>query len=156
MGVWRVTGRVTGSIWLQDLTVRSIRIFNSTPSGNKPVGIHDRMGMEFASEFIGALVVKSQLFKLVRVFIIISPTNTQEDVHVPLVHTQLMELSNAGGCVGPVWGAAPVAIASGQLDVYHEVTTSAMRFTGCASTTRQVLFHRNTVSLDLFEKLRGK
>eukprot|EP00983_Pelagomonas_calceolata_P003452 112747-Pelagomonas_calceolata.AAC.1 len=28
------------------------------------IGIHNRMGMKFASKFIGALVVKSQLFKL--------------------------------------------------------------------------------------------
>eukprot|EP00983_Pelagomonas_calceolata_P079364 1154630-Pelagomonas_calceolata.AAC.5 len=30
------------------------------PSGNKHVGIHDRMGMKFASKFIGALVVKAR------------------------------------------------------------------------------------------------
>eukprot|EP00983_Pelagomonas_calceolata_P017771 558043-Pelagomonas_calceolata.AAC.1 len=30
-------------------------------------------------------------------------------VYVPLVHTQLMGLSNAGSCVGPVWGVVPSA-----------------------------------------------
>eukprot|EP00983_Pelagomonas_calceolata_P073487 1152157-Pelagomonas_calceolata.AAC.3 len=38
------------------------------------------MGMKFASKFIGALVVKSHLFKLVKgVLSIAGPTNTQED-----------------------------------------------------------------------------
>eukprot|EP00983_Pelagomonas_calceolata_P015621 496287-Pelagomonas_calceolata.AAC.1 len=38
------------------------------------------MGMKFASEFIGALVVKSQLFKLVKgVLSVAGPTNTQKD-----------------------------------------------------------------------------
>eukprot|EP00983_Pelagomonas_calceolata_P026071 818821-Pelagomonas_calceolata.AAC.1 len=60
MGIWRVIG----STRLHNLAVRSILVFNSTPSGDKPVGIHDRMGTKFASKFIGALVVKSQLFKL--------------------------------------------------------------------------------------------
>eukprot|EP00983_Pelagomonas_calceolata_P131759 1161807-Pelagomonas_calceolata.AAC.8 len=35
-----------------------------TPIGNKLAGMHNRMGMKFASNLIGALVVKSQLFKL--------------------------------------------------------------------------------------------
>eukprot|EP00983_Pelagomonas_calceolata_P064047 1147953-Pelagomonas_calceolata.AAC.2 len=60
MGIWRVIG----SARLHNLAARSIPVFNSTPSGNKLVGIHDRMGMKFASKFIGGLVVKSQLFKL--------------------------------------------------------------------------------------------
>eukprot|EP00983_Pelagomonas_calceolata_P009775 316963-Pelagomonas_calceolata.AAC.1 len=34
-------------------------------SGNKFVGIHNRLGMQFVSKFKGTLVVKSQLFKLV-------------------------------------------------------------------------------------------
>eukprot|EP00983_Pelagomonas_calceolata_P024795 780920-Pelagomonas_calceolata.AAC.1 len=62
MGIWRVVG----STRLQNLAARSILVFNSTPIGNKPVGIHDRMGMKSASKFIGALVVKSRLFKLVQ------------------------------------------------------------------------------------------
>eukprot|EP00983_Pelagomonas_calceolata_P005456 177625-Pelagomonas_calceolata.AAC.1 len=38
------------------------------------------MGMKFASKFIGVLVVKSQLFKLVNgVLSIAGPTNTQKD-----------------------------------------------------------------------------
>eukprot|EP00983_Pelagomonas_calceolata_P079706 1154823-Pelagomonas_calceolata.AAC.2 len=38
------------------------------------------MGMEFASKFIGALVVNSQLFKLVKgVLSVAGPTNTQKD-----------------------------------------------------------------------------
>eukprot|EP00983_Pelagomonas_calceolata_P009896 320251-Pelagomonas_calceolata.AAC.1 len=60
MGIWRVIG----STRLHDLAARSNLVFNSTPSGNKLVGMHDRMGIKFASKFIGALVVKSQLFKL--------------------------------------------------------------------------------------------
>eukprot|EP00983_Pelagomonas_calceolata_P069512 1150389-Pelagomonas_calceolata.AAC.1 len=58
--------RVTGSTRLHNLAVKSILVFNSTPSGNKLVGIQNRMGMRFASKFIGALVVKSQLLKLVK------------------------------------------------------------------------------------------
>eukprot|EP00983_Pelagomonas_calceolata_P042709 1138618-Pelagomonas_calceolata.AAC.2 len=54
------------------------------PNGNKLVGIHDRMGMKIASEFIGALVVKSQ-------FNLTSPTSTQEDVcMLPLSRLQLL------------------------------------------------------------------
>eukprot|EP00983_Pelagomonas_calceolata_P087567 1156980-Pelagomonas_calceolata.AAC.13 len=64
MGIWRVIG----SAQLHNLAARSTLVFNSTPSGNKLVGIHDRMGMKFASKFIGAVVVKSQLFKLGDVF----------------------------------------------------------------------------------------
>eukprot|EP00983_Pelagomonas_calceolata_P066574 1149102-Pelagomonas_calceolata.AAC.8 len=60
IGVWRVLG----SVRLQNLFVRSISVLNSTPSGSKPVGIHDRMGMKFASKFNGALVVQPQLLKL--------------------------------------------------------------------------------------------
>eukprot|EP00983_Pelagomonas_calceolata_P019362 608288-Pelagomonas_calceolata.AAC.2 len=60
LGIWRITG----STGLQNLAVRSICVFNSLPSGNKLIGKHNRIGMKFASEFIGALVVKSQLFKL--------------------------------------------------------------------------------------------
>eukprot|EP00983_Pelagomonas_calceolata_P020996 659704-Pelagomonas_calceolata.AAC.1 len=76
MGIWRVTG----SSRLHNLAVRSIIAFNSKPSGNKLVGIHNRMGMKFASSFIGALVVKSQLFKLVKgVLGVAGSTNTQKD-----------------------------------------------------------------------------
>eukprot|EP00983_Pelagomonas_calceolata_P057857 1145246-Pelagomonas_calceolata.AAC.5 len=60
MGIWRVIG----SARLHNLATRSILVFNSTPSGNKLVGTQNRMGMKFASKFSGALVVKSQLFKL--------------------------------------------------------------------------------------------
>eukprot|EP00983_Pelagomonas_calceolata_P122074 1160871-Pelagomonas_calceolata.AAC.4 len=76
MRIWRVIK----STRINNLAARSILVFNSTPSGNKLVGIHDRMGMKFASEFIGALVIKSQLFKLVKgVISIAGPTNTQKD-----------------------------------------------------------------------------
>eukprot|EP00983_Pelagomonas_calceolata_P071488 1151265-Pelagomonas_calceolata.AAC.1 len=57
--------RVIGSTRLHNLAVTSFIVFNSTPSDNKLVGIHDRMGMKFASKFIGVLV-KTQLFKLVK------------------------------------------------------------------------------------------
>eukprot|EP00983_Pelagomonas_calceolata_P115857 1160245-Pelagomonas_calceolata.AAC.2 len=62
MGIWRVIG----STRLHNLAARSILVFNSTPSGNKLVGIHNRMGMKFASKLIGTTVVKPQLFKLIK------------------------------------------------------------------------------------------
>eukprot|EP00983_Pelagomonas_calceolata_P053482 1143307-Pelagomonas_calceolata.AAC.2 len=51
MGIWRVTG----STRVQNLAVRTphtrnIIVFNSTPSGNKLVGVHSRMGMQWALE----------------------------------------------------------------------------------------------------------
>eukprot|EP00983_Pelagomonas_calceolata_P078014 1154103-Pelagomonas_calceolata.AAC.3 len=46
MGIWRVTG----SIRLRNLAARSIIVFHSTPSGNKLVGMHNKMGMNFASK----------------------------------------------------------------------------------------------------------
>eukprot|EP00983_Pelagomonas_calceolata_P079464 1154674-Pelagomonas_calceolata.AAC.4 len=39
----------------------------STSCGNKLVGVHNRMGIKFASKFNGTLVAKSLLFKLVKV-----------------------------------------------------------------------------------------
>eukprot|EP00983_Pelagomonas_calceolata_P041348 1138028-Pelagomonas_calceolata.AAC.1 len=65
MGIWRVTG--------------SARLHNlAHANGNKLVGTHNRMGMKFASKFIG--VVKSQLSKLVKGVLSVSvPTNTQKD-----------------------------------------------------------------------------
>eukprot|EP00983_Pelagomonas_calceolata_P053276 1143237-Pelagomonas_calceolata.AAC.1 len=76
MGIWRVTG----STWLQNLAVRSNTVFNSTPGGNKLVCAHNRMGMQFARKFYGMLMVKSQLFKLVKGMLnIAGPTDTQED-----------------------------------------------------------------------------
>eukprot|EP00983_Pelagomonas_calceolata_P079961 1154930-Pelagomonas_calceolata.AAC.1 len=104
MGIWRVTG----STQLQNLAVRSICVFNSTPSGNKLVGIRNRMGMEFASKFNGTLVVKSQSFKLVKGMLSATGlTNTQkDDLHAAAVLSpnvvQLMGLSNAGSGFGPV------------------------------------------------------
>eukprot|EP00983_Pelagomonas_calceolata_P009147 296115-Pelagomonas_calceolata.AAC.1 len=62
MGIWRVTG----STRLQNVAVRSICVFNSTPSSNKHVGIHDRMGMELVGKYDGKLVVRSQLSKRVK------------------------------------------------------------------------------------------
>eukprot|EP00983_Pelagomonas_calceolata_P013725 440020-Pelagomonas_calceolata.AAC.1 len=62
MGIWRVTG----STPLQNLAVRSITIFHSTSSGNKLMGILNRVGMEFLSKFIGPLMVQSELFNLVQ------------------------------------------------------------------------------------------
>eukprot|EP00983_Pelagomonas_calceolata_P038066 1136663-Pelagomonas_calceolata.AAC.1 len=82
MGIWRVTG----STRIQNLAVRSAIVFNSTPSatstasGNKLVGLQNGMVMHFASEFIGSLVVKSQLFKLVKDMLSVTgPTRTQKD-----------------------------------------------------------------------------
>eukprot|EP00983_Pelagomonas_calceolata_P086415 1156752-Pelagomonas_calceolata.AAC.3 len=51
MGSWRVTGNTR----LQDMAVKSIIVFNSVPSGNKLVGILNRMGMRFASKFNGTV-----------------------------------------------------------------------------------------------------
>eukprot|EP00983_Pelagomonas_calceolata_P037317 1136285-Pelagomonas_calceolata.AAC.1 len=45
MGIWRVRG----SIRLQNLAVKSMIAFNSTPDGNKLVGAHHGMGMNLAS-----------------------------------------------------------------------------------------------------------
>eukprot|EP00983_Pelagomonas_calceolata_P133280 1161951-Pelagomonas_calceolata.AAC.1 len=50
------TLRVTRSTRFQNLAVRSIIVFNSTPCGKKPVSVNNRMGMQFASKFIGTLV----------------------------------------------------------------------------------------------------
>eukprot|EP00983_Pelagomonas_calceolata_P095741 1158047-Pelagomonas_calceolata.AAC.2 len=49
MGIWRVIG----STRLLSLAVRSILVFNSTPSGNKLVGVHNRMGVKLESKFSG-------------------------------------------------------------------------------------------------------
>eukprot|EP00983_Pelagomonas_calceolata_P031744 995761-Pelagomonas_calceolata.AAC.1 len=66
--------------WLQNLAVRSIVVFKSTASVNKLVGVHNRISMQFASNFIGTLVVKSQLSELVKGMLNIKgPTNTQMD-----------------------------------------------------------------------------
>eukprot|EP00983_Pelagomonas_calceolata_P017368 544807-Pelagomonas_calceolata.AAC.1 len=47
--------RVIGSTGLHNLAARSILVFNSTvtSSGNKLVGIDDRMGMKLASKLYG-------------------------------------------------------------------------------------------------------
>eukprot|EP00983_Pelagomonas_calceolata_P047384 1140620-Pelagomonas_calceolata.AAC.13 len=54
MGIWKVTG----SNRLQGLAARRIIVFNSTPSGNKLVGIHNRMVIKFVSKSNCTLVVK--------------------------------------------------------------------------------------------------
>eukprot|EP00983_Pelagomonas_calceolata_P012933 412984-Pelagomonas_calceolata.AAC.1 len=78
MGIWRVIGSTR--LHNLRLAARSIIVSNSTPSGSKLVGIYDRMGMKFVSKFIGALVVKSQLFKPVKgALSVAGPTNTQKD-----------------------------------------------------------------------------
>eukprot|EP00983_Pelagomonas_calceolata_P020310 641034-Pelagomonas_calceolata.AAC.1 len=76
MGIWRVCG----STRFQNLAVRSMIVLNSMPSGNKLVGVHNRVGMKLASKFIGALMVKSKLFELIKgVFNKTGPANTQKD-----------------------------------------------------------------------------
>eukprot|EP00983_Pelagomonas_calceolata_P084646 1156396-Pelagomonas_calceolata.AAC.1 len=76
MGIWRVGGGTRP----QGMAVRSITVFNSTPSGNKLVGILYRMGMKSVSKFIGVLVVKSQLFKLIEcMFCVTRSTNAQKN-----------------------------------------------------------------------------
>eukprot|EP00983_Pelagomonas_calceolata_P039226 1137083-Pelagomonas_calceolata.AAC.1 len=135
MGIWRVSG----SSWPQNLAVGSGIAFNSTPSGNKLVGIHNRMGMEYTSKFNGTLVVKSQLFKLVKVMLnVTGPTNTQEDdlhgavmppptavqasclhsiLFRPSVHVAGRRRKRRRG-IGE-FGMGLISIASGQLDVYR-------------------------------------
>eukprot|EP00983_Pelagomonas_calceolata_P074252 1152482-Pelagomonas_calceolata.AAC.3 len=55
-------------------------VFNSTPNGNKLVGIRNMMCMEFASKFNGTLVVKTQSLKLVKGMLSVTgPTNTLKD-----------------------------------------------------------------------------
>eukprot|EP00983_Pelagomonas_calceolata_P076630 1153493-Pelagomonas_calceolata.AAC.1 len=56
MGIWRVTG----STQLQDLAVRNIIVFISTPDGNKLAGILNKMGMKLTGKLNGTLVVQSQ------------------------------------------------------------------------------------------------
>eukprot|EP00983_Pelagomonas_calceolata_P036030 1127557-Pelagomonas_calceolata.AAC.1 len=78
MGIWRISG----STRLQNLAVRSMIVFNSTSSGNRLVGVHNRMGMKLASKFNGTLMVK--LFELIinydkGVFNIPGPANAQKD-----------------------------------------------------------------------------
>eukprot|EP00983_Pelagomonas_calceolata_P032760 1026332-Pelagomonas_calceolata.AAC.1 len=76
MGIWRVTG----STWLQNLAVRNIIILHSASSGNKVMGILNRMGMEFLSKFMGPLLVQSKMFELVQgVISEAGPANTQKD-----------------------------------------------------------------------------
>eukprot|EP00983_Pelagomonas_calceolata_P023840 750498-Pelagomonas_calceolata.AAC.1 len=71
---------VNGSARLQNLAERSTCVFNSTPCGNKLVGIRNKMGTKFASKFNSTLVVKSQLFKVVKGMLSVAgPTNTQKD-----------------------------------------------------------------------------
>eukprot|EP00983_Pelagomonas_calceolata_P041590 1138148-Pelagomonas_calceolata.AAC.2 len=45
------TWRIAGSTRFQNLAVRSMIVFNSTPSGSKLVGISNRMGMKFARKW---------------------------------------------------------------------------------------------------------
>eukprot|EP00983_Pelagomonas_calceolata_P047319 1140579-Pelagomonas_calceolata.AAC.3 len=76
MRIWRVSG----STQLQNLAMRRMIVFNSMPSGNKLVGVHNRMGMKFASKFNGTSMVKSKLLKLIKgVLSITSPTDAQEN-----------------------------------------------------------------------------
>eukprot|EP00983_Pelagomonas_calceolata_P134549 1162070-Pelagomonas_calceolata.AAC.14 len=51
MGTWRVAG----SNRLQELAVRSITVYKSTPSCNKLIGLLNRMGMKSASKLNGTL-----------------------------------------------------------------------------------------------------
>eukprot|EP00983_Pelagomonas_calceolata_P051977 1142642-Pelagomonas_calceolata.AAC.21 len=107
------------------------------------------MGMKYVSKFIGTLVVKSQLFKLMKgVLSVAGPTNNQQDgveshsfcinvltkicmlplcrlqllsrprvfavldfnqVHMPLVHIQLVGLPHVVGCCGPQFGVVSAA-----------------------------------------------
>eukprot|EP00983_Pelagomonas_calceolata_P060842 1146549-Pelagomonas_calceolata.AAC.2 len=78
MGIWRVTG----STRLQDLAARSIITFNSMPSGNKRVGIHNTMGIVFVSKFNGTLV------ELVKGMLRTGPTNAQKDARIPACNMQ--------------------------------------------------------------------
>eukprot|EP00983_Pelagomonas_calceolata_P070620 1150858-Pelagomonas_calceolata.AAC.4 len=92
MGIWRVIG----STRLQNLAVRSVCVFNSTPSGYAQCNRahqHPEGGCAASNCCPGLEPSQRNLYQ----------------VYVPLVHTQLMGLSNAGSCVGPVWSAVPSA-----------------------------------------------
>eukprot|EP00983_Pelagomonas_calceolata_P032628 1023122-Pelagomonas_calceolata.AAC.3 len=104
MGIWRVTG----SIWLQNLAMINIVVFNTTPGGNKLVGIQNRMGMKFASKFNGTsrqhpegwcppptVVQASSLHS-------ISIKCTFNLVHMSLVSIQLVRLSLVVSDAGPL------------------------------------------------------
>eukprot|EP00983_Pelagomonas_calceolata_P074463 1152568-Pelagomonas_calceolata.AAC.2 len=56
--------RVAGSTRLQYLAGRSSTVFNSTPGGNKLVGILDIMGMKSVSKFSDMLGVQFQIWGL--------------------------------------------------------------------------------------------
>eukprot|EP00983_Pelagomonas_calceolata_P055346 1144113-Pelagomonas_calceolata.AAC.11 len=92
MEIWRVRG----STQLHNLAVRSMIVFNSTPSGNKLVGIHNRMGMKLASKFNGTLMVKSKLFELIKgVFNTTGPANTQKKIVWRVTVFALMSLQRS-------------------------------------------------------------
>eukprot|EP00983_Pelagomonas_calceolata_P056710 1144727-Pelagomonas_calceolata.AAC.3 len=119
MGTWKVCG----STRLQNLAVRSMFIFNSTPSGNMLVGVHSRMSMKLAGKLNGMLMVpltpehsmkshsfctnefaevcmlplcRFQLLSRPRVLIVLD----FNQVHMLLVSNQLVRLSYTVSCAG--------------------------------------------------------
>eukprot|EP00983_Pelagomonas_calceolata_P128541 1161519-Pelagomonas_calceolata.AAC.3 len=68
------------------------------------------VGMKFASNFNGTLVVKLQLFELVQGMLNMTcPTNAQQNVHMSLVCIHLVRLSHAVSYAGPLSGAMAAA-----------------------------------------------
>eukprot|EP00983_Pelagomonas_calceolata_P134886 1162102-Pelagomonas_calceolata.AAC.8 len=101
MGIWRDIG----STRFQNLAVRNITIFHSTSgatSGNKLMGILNRMGMEFLSKFMGPFLVKSKLFKLVQGMISVAgPTSTQKDSVESQLYSYILPLHTSPGGLSP-------------------------------------------------------
>eukprot|EP00983_Pelagomonas_calceolata_P129341 1161598-Pelagomonas_calceolata.AAC.2 len=56
--------RLSSTTKLQNMSANGD--LDCTTSGNKLVGILNRMGMKFANNFNGTLVVKSQLFEVAK------------------------------------------------------------------------------------------
>eukprot|EP00983_Pelagomonas_calceolata_P102658 1158832-Pelagomonas_calceolata.AAC.2 len=120
--------RGTGGLLAPGLAVE-LFIFNSTPSGNKLVGILNRVGLKLVGKLNGTLLVQTQLFQLVRSMLSITcPTNAQEigmkSHSFALISLQrsaccrcaasnccpgLVGLSHAVSCAGPLFGPVPAA-----------------------------------------------
>ena len=50
----------------RSLAIGNTIVFDSTSSGHKFVGVNSRMGIQTTGKFSGTLVVKTQLFELIK------------------------------------------------------------------------------------------